>query len=100
MDGQLITNFWDIKDIVIPCWLLGRFCKVSVKRRQFLNVWVSEFDFLLIEAPLPRCCKKSKRTKQLVATGHEYVSLQPSFCCTSLVEFWVAIHSGTKSCAK
>ena len=86
MDSQLIIYVWDITFLWKYCntvLAIGKVPPLIGKKMVILNVWVSEFDFLLIEAPLPRCCKKSKITKQLVATGHEYVSLQPSFCCTS-----------------
>jgi hypothetical protein len=44
-----------------------------------------EFDFLLIEAPLPR---QMKKTKQTVSTGDFNIT-------HFLVELKVAIHSGT-----
>ena len=61
--------------------------KIRQKEGSFLNVWVSEFDFLLIEAALPRLLKK---TKQTVSTGDLNIT-------HFQVELKVAIHSGTQS---
>ncbi len=65
----------------------GTSAKIRRKEGPFLNVWMSEFDFLLVEAPLPRLLKK---TKQTVSTGHFNITHFP-------VELKAAIHPGTQT---
>ncbi len=55
-----------------------------------MSVWVSKFDFLLIEVV---------KNEAGIATGHFFGLFAPFNLLHFPVESLIAIHSGTKSCA-